>query len=187
MLTNAITDLDIWILNWIQENFRCDVLDRVVPAITFLGNKGWFFIAVAVILIAVPRYRKWGAAMAASLGLGFVFGNMVLKNTVARIRPYDYVGGIELLIAKLSDYSFPSGHTLAAVEFCIVVCMMPIGKGYKLLAVLLAVAMAFSRLYLYVHFPSDVLASVLLGSIFGMMGVRIVEMVTDDDQSGKQF
>ncbi|MDE5864290.1 MAG: phosphatase PAP2 family protein [Lachnospiraceae bacterium] len=183
MLTDAITNMDIQILNWIQENLRCSALDIIVPFITFLGNKGWLFIVLAVILIGISRYRKWGASIAVSLSLGLIFGNMVLKNVVARVRPYDFVEGIELLIAKLSDYSFPSGHTLAAMEFCTVVCMMPVRRIYKVLAILLTMAMAFSRLYLYVHFPSDVLASVLLGGIFGVMGVRIVEMVTADNQS----
>ena len=187
MLTNVITNIDIQILNWIQDNLRCSALDKIVPFVTFLGNKGWLFIVMAVLLIGISRYRKWGVSIAVSLGLGFIFGNMVLKNMVARVRPYDFVGDIELLIAKLGDYSFPSGHTLAAVEFCTVVCMMPVKTIYKVLAILLTVAMAFSRLYLYVHFPSDVLASVLLGSIFGVMGVRIVEMVIADSQPGNQI
>lgn len=186
MLTDAITNMDVQILNWIQENLRCSALDKILPFVTFLGSKGWLFIVMAVLFIGISRYRKWGVSLAVSLSLGLIFGNMVLKNVVARVRPYDFVGNIELLVAKLSDYSFPSGHTLAAVEFCTVVCMMPVRRIYKVLAVLLAVAMAFSRLYLYVHFPSDVLASVLLGSLFGVMGVRIVEMVTADNQPGNQ-
>lgn len=180
MLTDAITKIDFTILNWIQEHVRCAVLDIVLPVITALGNKGWFFILVAIILVCIPKYRKWGAAMGTSLGLGFLFGNMLIKNIVARTRPYDFVENIENLVERLSDYSFPSGHTLAAFEFFTVVCLMPVKKVYKALAGILAFTMAFSRLYLYVHFPSDVLTGMLLGTLFGVMGVRIVTMVKEE-------
>lgn len=180
MLTDAITKMDFTILNWIQEHVRCALLDKVFPVITFLGNKGWFFILVAIILVCIPKYRKWGAAMGTSLGLGFLFGNMLIKNIVARTRPYDLAENIEILVEHLSDYSFPSGHTLAAFEFFTVVCLMPVKKVYKVLAGILAFTMAFSRLYLYVHFPSDVLTGMLLGTLFGVMGVRIVTMVKEE-------
>lgn len=180
MLTDTITKIDIEILNWIQEYLKCEVLDLGLPIFTFLGNKGWFFIVIAVLLICISKYRKWGAYLGTSLGLGFVFGNMLIKNVVARTRPYDTVENITLLIDKLSDYSFPSGHTLAAFEFFAVVCCLPVKKLYKALAGILAFIIAFSRLYLYVHFPSDVLAGMLLGSLFGLMGVRIVDMIMEE-------
>lgn len=180
MLTDAITKMDFTILNWIQEHVRCAVLDIVFPVITALGNKGWSFILVAIILVCIPKYRKWGAAMGTSLGLGFLFGNMLIKNIVARTRPYDFVENIEILVERLSDYSFPSGHTLAAFEFFTVVCLMPVKKVYKVLAGILAFTIAFSRLYLYVHFPSDVLTGMMLGTLFGVMGVRIVTMVKEE-------
>ncbi len=180
MLTDAITKMDFTILNWIQEHVRCAALDIVFPAVTALGNKGWLFILIAIILVCIPKYRKWGAAMGTSLGLGFLFGNMLIKNIVARTRPYDLVENITILVDRLSDYSFPSGHTLAAFEFFTVVCLMPVKKVYKVLAGILAFAIAFSRLYLYVHFPSDVLMGMLLGTLFGVMGVRIVTMVIEE-------
>ena len=99
---------------------------------------------------------------------------------VERVRPYDRVENITLLVEKLSDYSFPSGHTVVAFEFLAVIVMMPVKKRYKVIAGVMAFMMAFSRLYLYVHFPSDVLAGMLLGSLFGVMGVRIVEMVSEE-------
>lgn len=179
MLTDAITKMDLSILNWIQEHLRCGVLDRVLPFITSLADKGWLFIVLAIVLLCIPKYRKWGACLAVSLGLGLLFGNMMIKNIVERARPYDITEGMrELLLVKpLSDFSFPSGHTLAAFEFLAVICMMPIKQIYKVLAGILAFTIAFSRLYLYVHFPTDVLAGMLLGTLFGVMGVRIVDMI----------
>ena len=180
MLTEFITEIDFTILNWIQEHLKCDILDKVMPVFTSIGNKGALFILIAVVLLCISKYRKWGASLACSLFLGFLFGNLLIKNIVARVRPYDQAANITLLIDKLKDYSFPSGHTMAAFEFFTVLCMMPVKKRYKVLAGIVAFTMAFSRLYLQVHFPSDVLGGMLLGTLFGVMGVRIVDMLMEE-------
>ena len=186
MLSDWITKVDFSILNWIQENLKCAFLDKLLPAVTFLGEKGWFFIVIAVLLLAIPKTRKWGAKLASSLLLGLIFGNMLLKNVVARIRPYDVAENITLLVDKLSDYSFPSGHTMAAFEFFTVACLLPVKKGYKVFAGILAFTIAFSRLYLYVHYPTDVLGGMFFGTLFGIMGVRIVDMIAEERAAQKK-
>lgn len=187
MITSWIKEMDFTILNWIHENLVCDFLDKLMPAVSFLGNAGWIFILFAVIMLCIPKTRKWGASLGTALIFGLVFGNMLIKNAVARTRPYDMVEGITLLVDKLKDYSFPSGHTMAAFEFFGVLCMMPIKKIYKVLAGIFAFLMAFSRLYLYVHFPSDVIAGMVLGFLFGIMAVRIVNMIDEEQKIKKQL
>ncbi len=186
MLSDWITKMDFNVLNWIQENMRSDALDTILPAITFLGDKGWLFIVIALVLLVLPKTRLWGAKLGTSLLLGLVFGNMLLKNVVARIRPYDVMDHVTLLVDKLSDYSFPSGHTMASFEFFTVVCFMPIKKRYKVLAGILAFTIAFSRLYLYVHYPTDVLGGMFFGTLFGVMGVRIVDMIYEERTAKKK-
>ncbi len=185
MLSDKIINFDFAILNWIQENLKSEFLDRFCPIFTSLGAAGWFFILIAIILLCIPKYRKWGACLACALLLGLIFGNMLIKNLVMRTRPYDMVENYELLVKKLSDYSYPSGHTLAAFEFLTVICMMPIKRRYKVLAGIFAFTMAFSRLYLYVHFPTDVLGGMLLGTLFGVMGVRIVTTLIEEHNTKK--
>lgn len=179
-MTEFVTKIDFMILNWIQECLKCDMLDKIMPIFTSIGNHGAFFIVMAVVLLGISKYRKCGASLGCSLFLGFLFGNLLIKNSVARVRPYDQMDSITLLIDKLEDYSFPSGHTMAAFEFFTVICMMPVKKCYKILAGIVAFTMAFSRLYLQVHFPSDVFGGMLFGTLFGVMGVRIVDMLSEE-------
>ena len=113
----------------------------------------------------------------AALILGLIFGNGILKNLFQRVRPYDLEEALVQtpLIEKPSDWSFPSGHTLASFEAATV--LMIRDKRFGIPALVLAFLIAFSRLYLYVHFPSDVLAGVLLGVLFGCLGVWIVNAI----------
>lgn len=186
MLTDAITKIDFRILDWIHENCISDFMDSFMVAISFLGNHAWFFFLFAFIFLFIRKYRESGLAGFLSIGMGYLFGNLLIKNIVARTRPYDYVNHIDLLVDKLSDYSFPSGHTLVAFEFFAVVCYMPIKIGYKILAGILAFLMGFSRLYLYVHYPSDVLGGMILGFLFGMMGVKIVYSIMEEKKLKKK-
>ena len=114
--------------------------------------------------------------MAAALLCGLIFGNLLLKPLIARVRPYDLREGIELLISKPSDYSFPSGHTLASFEAAVVL-MVRERKRFGWAALVLAVLIAFSRLYLYVHYPSDVLGGILLGTAFALFSVWLVDTI----------
>lgn len=113
-------------------------------------------------------------------GLTFclIFGNLLLKPLVARIRPYDLMEGIELLIKPLKDYSFPSGHTMASFACASVFWhYRDTFKKWSIVALVLAFCVAFSRLYLYVHFPTDVLCGGLLGWLFGWIACRIADRV----------
>ena len=178
-----IQNIDVAILNWIHEVFSCAFLDFVMPIITALGNKGLFMIAVAVVMVCFKKTRKAGITMGIALVLGLALGNGLLKNMFGRVRPYELEGALvtDLLIKKPHDYSFPSGHTLASFEFASVMAIcykcLPGKKVTAIASVVLGVLIAFSRLYLYVHFPSDVLGGAILGTIFGIIGVWVVNAV----------
>lgn len=137
-------------------------LDEVMKGITFLGESGWFWILVAVLLFCQKRTRKIGLAVALSLAVGLLLGNIILKPLIARQRPCWLDGSIPLLIASPRDFSFPSGHTLASFEGAVSIFLYR--RDWGLWALALAVLIAFSRLYLFVHFPTDVLAGAVLGT-----------------------
>jgi len=171
-------NFDLPILDWIAENLRCAFLDFLMPIITLFGDAGIFWIAVAVVLLLIPKYRKIGLSMGAALLIGLLLCNVTLKPLVARIRPYDYQlqnfgVNIQLLVGAQSDFSFPSGHTIASFEAATVLLLY--NKKMGIPAMVLAVLIAFSRLYLYVHYPTDVLASVVLGTAIAFLGCFLVK------------
>lgn len=171
---------DLPILEWIAANLKCAFLDTVMPIITLFGDDGIFWIAVAVILMFTKKYRKTGWGMGIAMLIGLLVCNVTLKPLVGRIRPYDYQWQefgkeIVLLTARMHDYSFPSGHTIASFEACTV--LMLHDKKLGIPATILAILIAFSRLYLYVHYPTDVIFSVFAGIAFGFLGNWIVQTI----------
>lgn len=169
---------DLPILEWIAANLRCAFLDAVMPIITLLGDAGIFWIAIAVVLLFIPKYRRVGLGMGAALIMGLLVCNVTMKPLFARPRPYDYQlvhfgKEIALLIEAQHDFSFPSGHTLASFEAATVLAIHSKKAGIP--ALILACLIAFSRLYLYVHYPTDVLFSVAMGISFGFLGYFLVK------------
>ena len=156
------------ILDWIQANLRNPIMDLLMPAITTLGNSGLIWIILAGILILMPKYRKVGVAVMAGLVLEVVCCNLVLKPLVARIRPCDVNTAVQLLIARPGDFSFPSGH--AGASFAAASALYFSRNRLWVPSLMLAVLIAFSRLYLYVHYPTDILAGALLGVMTGWVG-----------------
>ena len=178
---------DLPILNWIQAHLQSTFLDFIMPYITILGDAGIFWIACAVILMLIPKHRKAGFSMGISLIFGVVVCNMILKPLVGRIRPYNYnlevlklqwqdflVHG-KLLVETPHDFSFPSGHTIASFEAS--VALYKNNKRLGIPALILASLISFSRMYLYVHYPTDVIASVILGTVFALIANWIVHTV----------
>ena len=164
----AVLSFEFAILNGIQANLRNPVLDMLMPAITALGNGGLIWIALAGVLLLTPKHRKTGAAVLAGLVLEVICCNLVLKPLVARVRPCDVNTAVQLLVARPDDFSFPSGHTGAS--FAAVSALFVSRNRLWIPALILAVLISFSRLYLYVHYPTDVLAGVLLGVMTGWAG-----------------
>jgi len=142
------------------------VLDKIMVGFTMFGEKGIFWISLAVILLFFKKTRKCGLLMLISMFIGIIVGNGILKNVVQRSRPCWIDDSIKLLVANPKDYSFPSGHTLASFEAAITILLH--NKKWGIAAILLAICVGISRLYLFVHFPTDVLAGAILGTIIAI-------------------
>lgn len=162
--------MEIAILNALQ-GLKNPFLDGLMPLISSLGNRGMIWILAAFIFLCIKPTRRWGAAMGAALILGFLAGNVILKPLIGRVRPFEAIEGIELLIAAPKDFSFPSGHTLSS--FAAASALFFRNKKWGGAALVLAFLIAFSRLYLYVHYPTDILGGMAIGVLLGYLGYRI--------------
>ena len=159
--------LDWTILHEIRAFLTCPLLDMLMPKITMLGNSGAVWILAAGGLLCTKKYRKYGIILLAGLAMGVLVGNVFLKHLIARPRPCWLDQSVPLLIAVPNDYSFPSGHTLASVIGATI--LTAADRRFGIIAIPLAILIAFSRLYLYVHFPSDILGAVILGLGIGAL------------------
>lgn len=164
-----MTALELSVLDALQ-GIRCGFLDTFFSTITHLGDAGIFWILLTLALLCTRRYRRAGVTMACALVLDLICCNIVLKPLVARVRPFD-MREVELLVARPRDWSFPSGH--AAASFASVGALYASGEKLWRPAAALALLIAFSRLYLYVHYPTDVLAGIVLGTALGFAGQRL--------------
>ena len=126
---NWLNEAELPILWWIRDNLTHPFLDTVMPYITSLARHGEFWILLALILLCFKKTRKAGVAMGVAMACGFLIGNIGLKNIVARIRPYDMVE-VEVLVKHLSDFSFPSGHTLVSFNAASRLSKLLVGAWY---------------------------------------------------------
>lgn len=164
--------IEFTILDFLQ-GIRTPVGDAVMCFITKLGDAGMIWIVLAVILLLIPKTRKTGIVIMAALCIDLVVCNGILKNLFARIRPCDVNTQIQLLIARPDDFSFPSGHTAASFAAVAALYFSGERKLWKP-ALILACLIAFSRLYLYVHYPTDILGGIFVGLAAGYMGCVMI-------------
>ena len=164
---NSITTMDLAILDWIQCHLQSPAADRFFSLVTHLGDGGIFWILLAAVFLVRPRTRRLGLAMAIALLLDVILCNGLLKPAVARIRPFD-LQPVSLLIPAPTDDSFPSGHT--AASFAAAFALLFSRSRHWLWAMPTAAVIALSRLYLYVHYPTDILGGIAVGFLCGWLG-----------------
>ena len=152
--------MELAVLNWIQ-TLRTGWLDGVMVSVSTLGDAGAVWIVLALVLLCIPRTRRAGVTVALALVLDLIVCNGILKPLIGRVRPCVVNPAVELLVRCPTDASFPSGHT--AASFAAVSALWAAGSRLWIPGLVLAVLIAVSRLYLYVHWPTDVLAGALLG------------------------
>ena len=128
---------------------------------TTLGEWGAIWIVFGLAMLCFKKYRRVGVAVLLGLVIGLVTVNFGIKNIVARPRPCAINSAVQLLVPFPSEFSFPSGHTVSSFGAATSIFLK--NKKLGAWALALAAVISFSRLYLYVHFPSDVLAGAAIG------------------------
>ncbi|MDO4266189.1 MAG: phosphatase PAP2 family protein [Eubacteriales bacterium] len=163
--------MELRFLDWVQ-TLRTPAGDFLVPLITGLGDSGLIWIILTAVLLILPKMRRTGAVVLTALLTDVFLCNLILKPLVARSRPFDVNTAVELLIGRPDDFSFPSGHT--AASFAVVAALYLSGsKKLWKAALLVAVLIAGSRLYLYVHYPTDIFGGIAVGIASGVIGFHI--------------
>lgn len=155
-------------------------MTSVMELISLLGKGGIALIVLSLVLLVIRKTRRFGTAMLLGLAIGAVVVNLWLKVVIARPRPYADINGFYYPLWQMmgshieSDYSFPSGHTNAAFA-CMVPAFLLGKKSWSWLCLLFAFLMGVSRIYLVVHYPSDVLGGLIMGTLAGLLGVLIMK------------
>ncbi len=163
-------------LIWLQENVRSELLTPVMKLITHLGDKGLFWIIIAIVMLFFKKTRPLGIMAGIALVFSVLINNVLIKPNVGRIRPYEVVDGLRLLIEKQDDPSFPSGHSGASFAAAVVFLV----KGPKKIgipAIIMAALIAFSRLYVGVHYPTDVICGIITGTFCAIISFMIWSIV----------
>ena len=170
---NTLNILEADLLLWVQNNFRTGVLNPLMHYASEINNSGMLAIGMVVVLLVWKTYRMVGITAFTSLLSEFLLVNVLIKQIVARPRPYVVNEALAVLGTVPTDYSFPSGHTASAFAVASVMLLcMP--RRYGIPAVVIAAIVALSRLYNVAHYPTDVLAGMLIGSAVGVLAVKLV-------------
>jgi len=161
-MLEAIQTLDTQILLFIQDNVRGGVLNAVMVFFTYLGEKGFVWLVLGAAMLITKKHRRSGVYLIACIALCFLVGELIVKNLVARPRPFLTIPELTALVRRPTSWSFPSGHACASFACAFALTWRYKGRGawFYILAVLIAV----SRLHVGVHYPSDILAGALIGT-----------------------
>lgn len=178
-MLELIQQLDERALWWIAQHLRMAWLDPLVMFYTNLGNGGLCFIAVALLLLAFGQTRKSGATALTALAFGAVVTNLTIKPLITRPRPWVVMEDFVCLVTSSDPNSFPSGHTTAAFAFGVALFLTVKPKWAKAAALAAAALMGLSRLYVGVHFPTDVLTGAVIGTCCGILASWVVRRVSE--------
>lgn len=175
MLFESITALDLSILDFIHNTLSNSVMDLIMVCITYSIEYGAIAILVFIVMMCIKKMRKTGFAVIGATLSVLLFGELILKHIVCRPRPFVINGAIELIIKAPSGFSFPSSHT--ATCFAMATAIYLFHKRLGIIAYIYAALVAFSRMYLYVHYPSDVIGGIALGIGCGIGTVALVKLI----------
>ncbi len=184
---------EIAFLEWIDRVFHSsDFWNQIIKYFSITNDIGLLWIFFGIVLLCIKKYRKYGIFMLVSLLIGFIINDLILKKVIMRPRPYEKSEALANFVNSIFTYnenwgatsnkllggvlpngsSFPSGHTCTSFNCALFLCMTKQKRLY-IPSLIIAVLMAFSRLFLCVHYPSDVLAGMILGSGVGLLSFYI--------------
>lgn len=169
--------LELSLLQRIHSVLQCEALDKIFIWISYPGNGGWGFVLFAVILLCFKKTRVIGAVMSTALIMDVLLVNVCMKPLIARVRPYDMGIPLDLITDHPGDHSFPSGHTAASFAAAVASSVGP--KKVYIAMMTYAGLVGMSRLYLMMHYPTDVLAGAVCGAVCGYFAVELWKRLSE--------
>lgn len=163
-------------MGFVQNTMHNAFTDAVFPFITYLGEAGCIWIIVGIILLFMKKTRKCGIMLLVAMLGCYLLGELLVKNLVCRPRPFMDHPEFRLLISPPSGFSFPSGHS--GSSFAAAAVIFSQNRKFGIAAGILALLIAFSRIFLFVHYPTDVISGIILGIIFAVITVIMAEKIT---------
>lgn len=174
---DAILNFDSSILLWIQDSLRAGFLTPVVKVITHLGDKGALWILITLALLCFRKTRRLGILCGIAMAIGLVVTNLVIKNWVARVRPYEVIPGLNCIVGLADDWSFPSGHTTNSLACGWVLFRKAPRRWQRVCALVMAMLISLSRLYVGIHYPTDVLGGAVIGICSACLAMWLFPMI----------
>ena len=175
-MLETLLNIDGGVLLWIQEYLRTPILNAIMIFITTLGDKGYIWIAATIALLIPKKTRKIGVMSAIALLGSLLINNELIKNLVKRPRPFVTFTDLQILIPTPSQYSFPSGHTSSSFAAA-AVFYRHLPKKIGIPSIILAGLIGFSRLYIGVHYPTDVIAGVVMGVFLSYLAEILINFI----------
>lgn len=175
-MLETLLNLDIGFLLFLQESVRTPILNSIMIFVTSLGNGGMIWIVATVLLMIPKKTRKVGITSAVALLLSLIINNNIIKNIVQRPRPFATFKELQIIVPIPSEFSFPSGHTASSFAAASVF-FRQLPKKLGLPSVILAGIIGFSRLYVGVHYPTDVIAGVIMGILLSYLAQILVNFI----------
>lgn len=166
-----VTNIDFGILDFIQQHIKNPLFDFLMPFLSTIGEAGIVWIVICVVMLFFRKTRMWAVAGLVAMLVTWLSGEVIMKNLIGRVRPCNVNTAVDMIVSRPSSFSFPSGHTSSSFACATVIYKM--SRKWGIAALILAALIGFSRLYNYVHFPTDVLA----GMIWGILLASIVVFV----------
>lgn len=171
-----IDRFEIKILDFIRNNLSCPFLDTFFKNYTQFGGV-MFMVALSAVLLMIKKTRKTGLNTALALIIGIIVSNLIIKNIFDRVRPYDFNKAVKLIVPPEKDSSFPSGHSMSS--FAVAVSVWLHNKKIGAAVFCFAALIAFSRVYIYVHYPSDVLVGIFIGVMSAIVGKYLSDKISE--------
>lgn len=168
-----LLSLDNAVLKFLSVTLKNPVFDIIMPFITKINNHGEVWILLSIILMINKNVvvKRLGVTILIAVAMGYLAGEAGLKNLIGRQRPIGDEYDFNFIIPKPASFSFPSGHTASSFA-ALGVCLLKKAR-YRYWVMALASLIAFSRLYLHVHYPSDVLGGIVLGFLCAWVAVNL--------------